>query len=111
MIPIDADRPPHENRAMKIRSRIVAWALLVVIGTASHSFGRDVTTSYESVAADVVIARPLWFVATALGVGLFLVTLPAAALSKGVNKSANTLVVKPAQATFTRPLGDFSSLD
>jgi len=37
-------------------------------------------------------------------------TLPLALVSKSVKKTANTLVVKPAQATFTRPLGDMDAL-
>jgi hypothetical protein len=32
-------------------------------------------------------------------------------MSKSVGKTAKALVVKPARATFTRPLGDFSSME
>jgi hypothetical protein len=39
------------------------------------------------------------------------VSLPVSALSKSVNKTAKTLVGKPAAATFKRPLGDFSSVE
>jgi hypothetical protein len=39
------------------------------------------------------------------------VSLPIAAASRSIRSTANTLVVSPAQATFTRPLGDFSSLE
>jgi hypothetical protein len=41
------------------------------------------------------------------GSALFVVCLPFAALSKSVKSTAHALVVAPAQATFTRPLGDF----
>jgi hypothetical protein len=38
------------------------------------------------------------------------VALPAALLSKSVKKTADVLVVKPAKATFTRPVGDMEDL-
>ena len=59
------------------------------------------------VAADVVIMRPLLFASTVAGSALFVVCLPFAALSKSVKSTAHALVVAPAQATFTRALGDF----
>ena len=65
----------------------------------------------EGVVADVVVARPACFVATVVGSVFFVVALPFAALSKSVNKTADTLVVKPGKATFTRPLGDFGDMD
>ena len=59
------------------------------------------------VAADAVVMRPVLFAATVLGSAIFVVALPAAAISKSVKSTARALVVTPAQATFTRPLGDF----
>jgi len=46
-----------------------------------------------------------------IGSAFFIIALPIAAMSHSVKKTADTLVVAPAQATFTRPIGDFSSLD
>lgn len=40
----------------------------------------------------------------------FVVSLPWAATSKSIRRSAHALVFRPAQATFTRPLGDLDSL-
>jgi hypothetical protein len=60
--------------------------------------------------ADVVIARPACFVATAVGSVFFVVSLPFALISKSVKQTANALVVVPARATFTRPVGDFDGL-
>lgn len=94
---------------MNKSSRIVAAALLLALGT--PAFARDTTGDFEAVAADVILARPLWLVATVIGTGLFVVTLPVAAMSKSVEKTGRTLVAKPAHATFTRPLGDFSDID
>jgi hypothetical protein len=45
-----------------------------------------------------------------LGSAIFVVSLPVTAISKSVKKTADTLVVKPANATFTRPLGDMDAL-
>ena len=59
------------------------------------------------VCADAVVMRPLLFAATVAGSAVFVVCLPFAALSKSVKSTAHALVVAPAQATFTRPLGDF----
>ncbi len=61
-------------------------------------------------AADALVVRPACLVATVVGSAVFIVALPAALLSKSVKKAADTLVVKPANATFTRPLGDMDAL-
>lgn len=59
------------------------------------------------VCADAVVMRPLLFASTVVGSAIFVVCLPVAALSKSVKSTAHALVVAPAQATFTRALGDF----
>ena len=66
--------------------------------------------SFEAVAADAIVVRPLSFVATVLGSALFVVVLPVALISKSTSQTAEALVMRPARATFTRPLGDLSSL-
>ena len=63
-----------------------------------------------SMVADAVIARPLCLAATAIGTAFFIVSLPVSLPARSVNKAAHTLVVAPAKATFTRPLGDLDSL-
>lgn len=60
--------------------------------------------------ADVTVVRPGCLAATVIGSAFFIVALPFAAASGSVKETANTLVVQPAQATFTRPIGDFSTL-
>jgi hypothetical protein len=108
---IDADRRAPQSRPMTPRSRLVATVLILVLGTAAPASASDASGRFEAVAADVIIARPCWLVATVVGTGLFIVALPVAAMSKSVNKTARTLVGKPAEATFTRPLGDFSTVE
>ena len=63
-----------------------------------------------AVAADAIVVRPACLVATVLGSAVFVVALPWAAASKSIKKTADTLVVKPANATFTRALGDVDAL-
>lgn len=96
---------------MKMRTLPVSLALSIILAASTPSYAADTTQDFEAVVADIVLARPLWLVATVVGTGLFVVTLPASALSRSVDKTARTLVTKPAQATFTRPLGDFSSIN
>ena len=64
----------------------------------------------EVAVADVALVRPGCFVTTVLGSAVFIVALPIAVISRSVKQTADTLVVQPAKATFTRPLGDFSTL-
>jgi hypothetical protein len=66
--------------------------------------------SGEAIAADVLLVRPLCFVSTLIGSALFVVALPVAAISKSTKETAQTLVVRPARATFTRPIGDMTAL-
>jgi len=61
-------------------------------------------------AVDVVLARPALFAATVLGSALLIVSLPVTIPTKSVGSVCDTLVVKPAKATFTRPVGDLDSL-
>ena len=90
--------------------------LLTLICVLALSFG-SVTTSVASsdsgpleVIADVIVVRPGCLIATVIGSVFFVVALPAAAISRSIPKTADTLVVQPAKATFTRPVGDMSSL-
>jgi hypothetical protein len=43
-----------------------------------------------------------------VGGAIFVISLPVAAISGSIDSAAHALVVKPARATFVRPLGDFS---
>ena len=54
---------------------------------------------------DILIARPVGFVITAVGAGAFVLSLPVSALGGNIEQAADELVVKPAKATFIRCLG------
>ncbi len=68
---------------------------------------RDPQIQAGAMATDAVLVRPLGIVATVLGFGLFVVSVPFSALGGNTGEAWQTLVVRPAQFTFTRPLGDF----
>ena len=57
---------------------------------------------------DVVVMRPLGLAATMVGAVLTVVALPFTIPSGSVESSARELIVRPAEYTFKRPLGDFS---
>ena len=74
-------------------------------GTSTCSAVDDV-----DMAADALVVRPACFVATILGSAVFVISLPIALTSHSVHRSAHMFVVRPARATFTRPLGDIEAL-
>jgi hypothetical protein len=90
--------------------------ILLALGMLIFSFG-NVGTSHASVdkslevVGDLALVRPGCFAVTLVGTAVFTVALPFAALSGSVHDTADTLVLHPAEATFTRPLGDFTTLN
>ncbi len=60
---------------------------------------------------DVIVMRPLGLVATVMGTVLTVVALPFTIPSGSVESSARELILRPADYTFRRPLGDFGERD
>lgn len=58
---------------------------------------------------DMLLVRPVSLVATAVGTGLFVVSLPFSALGMNTDEAAVRLVGEPAKFTFVRRLGDFET--
>lgn len=93
--------------------RLAAWttAIALVLGAALPSTAvADYAGAPPSAAAmgvDVLLIRPVSLVATVLGTGLFVVSLPFSLLGGNVDAAASQLVAAPASYTFLRPLGDF----
>lgn len=54
---------------------------------------------------DLIIARPLGVVVTAVGAAAFVVSLPFSAAGGNIEQAADALVVGPAKETFVRCLG------
>lgn len=69
----------------------------------------EVAPSAEAMAFDLVLIRPLGVVATAAGLGLFVVSLPFAILTGNISDPAQRLVVEPAKFTFSRQLGSLEN--
>jgi len=92
--------------------KTLAAALLLSVGTtvaASNGSGDPLYTIHNPPAfamiGDLLIARPLLVVATVIGAGVFVVSLPFTALGGGVGDAGQALVVDPAKAAFVRCLG------
>lgn len=67
----------------------------------------DDNVSAASMAADIVVIRPLGVVSVVAGTAVFLVSLPFSALGGNVKAASKKLVADPVKFTFQRPLGDF----
>ena len=92
---------------MKIKILAIVCVLAIGLGNliVCRAGDDDIATI-----TDITLVRPGCFLATVLGSAVFVVALPIAAISGSVGHTADTLVMGPAQATFTRPLGDFTSI-
>ena len=94
-----------------MKAKLITTLCVVALSVSSvPSSSASETSGPLTVAVDAVVIRPACLVATVLGSAVFVVALPVATISKSVKKTADTLVVKPANATFTRPLGDMDAL-
>jgi hypothetical protein len=93
---------------MKTKLITTMCVLALTLGSASSSFGAEDNSML--MIADVALVRPACLVATAIGTAFFVISLPIAAASRSTKRAAHALVVTPAKATFTRPLGDMEAL-
>jgi hypothetical protein len=67
----------------------------------------DSQVELAQMATDTVLVRPLGIVSTVAGFGLFVISVPFAALGGNTGEAWHTLVGGPAKFTFKRPLGEF----
>lgn len=93
-----------------IAPRIIVTTLLSALLLAPTMQVRASDPGGAEMVADTVLVRPCCLVATTVGSVFFLLSWPIAAISKSTKATAHALVVRPAKATFTRPLGDFDGL-
>ena len=93
-----------------MKTKFLTVLCILVVGLGSVNVSRASDDNSIATITDVALVRPGCFVATLIGSAVFIVALPVAAISGSIKQTADTLVVTPAQATFTRPLGDFSTL-
>jgi hypothetical protein len=93
-----------------MNTKLLILLCVITFGLGNVTVSRAADDSSIAVITDVALVRPGCFVATLLGSAAFIVALPFAAASGSIRQTADILVVSPAQATFTRPVGDFSTL-
>ena len=92
------------------RPAVLALLLTVALPAVANNGSGDPRYTIQNPPAyammgDLLIARPLLLVATVIGAGAFVVSLPFTALGGGVGDAGKALVVDPAKATFVRCLG------
>jgi hypothetical protein len=95
---------------MKYKLSTAVCVLAISLTTVTPSLADETRPTAATMIVDTVIARPACLVATVLGSAFFVLSLPWAACSHKIQAAADLLVVRPAQATFTRPLGEMPSL-
>jgi hypothetical protein len=95
---------------MRTKLLTTVCALAIGLASAASCSATENNAGPMEVAADALVVRPACLVATAVGSVVFVVALPWAAASKSIKRTANALVAAPANATFTRSLGDMDAL-
>ncbi len=91
--------------ARRLTSALLAGALAVMpLSAAAQSDDTISGDKGTDMVVDAVVMRPLGLAATVLTV----VALPFTIPGGNVEESARELIVRPAEYTFKRPLGDFS---
>src|SRR5215470_84231 len=93
----------------RIKSRALIVLMCAVIGAPAFAAGPEGRPGDYAMVADLLVARPLGVVFTAVGATVFVVSLPFTAAAGGVKEAAHGLVVGPAKETFVRCLGCASS--
>jgi hypothetical protein len=94
---------------MKTRSSTLVWSVAVLLAAANTVPAAPAGETAVKV-VDAAVVRPLGLASTVVGSALFVLSLPVTALTKTVKPTAHALIVKPAQATFKRPLGDLDAM-
>lgn len=93
-----------------MKSKLLTIACLLAVTFTSVNTSRADSDDPLDTVADIGLVRPGCFLATILGSAVFVIALPITATSGSIKSTAHTLVGKPAAATFTRPVGDFTTL-
>ena len=93
--------------ASKTSRLLTAAALSLILVAPQISMAEDVEEHPSALAmtGDLLIARPLGVVFTAIGTAVYVVTLPFSLAGGNAKEAGKELVVGPAEATFVRCLG------
>ena len=88
------------------RSILIVAALCAALsGTANAAENNTGKPSSGAMAADMLIGRPLMLVATAVGLTVYVASLPFSLAGGNAEEAGKALVVGPAKNTFVRCLG------
>ncbi len=97
---------------MKILKRTFLTALIAtflltpLVVPPSHASAIDHAPGSETMAVDLLVLKPLGFVSTVVGCGIFTLALPFTVWSKErISEAGKQFVVEPGKYTFVRPLG------
>jgi hypothetical protein len=94
---------------MKARlATLVCVTVLILTGTTSLPAQEHPSVVVK--VADAVAVRPICFASTVVGTTFFVLALPVTTLLKRNHPAVEALVIHPAKATFTRPLGNMDAL-
>ena len=98
-----------------MRSVVACTLMILLIGTTllaqtqssypAKSPEPPADPSAEAILADIIVLRPVGFVATVFGTILYVISLPVSLPTRSADTVAQKLVVAPARYTFARPLG------
>lgn len=96
---------------MKTKMACLSCAMAIILcGYESQAAENETRPGPVVKAADAAIVRPISFASMVVGSALFTLSLPVTAIAKKVKPAADALVLKPARATFKRPLGDMDAM-
>ncbi len=98
-----AQQVKRSTRARVCVAMTLISVLLVPASWAQSSI--DERPNAFRMTGDLIVARPIGVVMTAVGAAAFVVSLPFTLLAGSVAESAETLVLGPAETTFMRCLG------
>lgn len=95
-----------------MNKKLKAWLIALVLAVAPLSAtaeNSDTVTGDKAtdMVVDLVVVRPLGLAATVIGTVLTVVALPFTLPGGNAGASAQELIVRPAEYTFNRPLGEF----
>ncbi len=93
------------------KQSLMLLASLIMFALPMQSQAEEIyeAPSAIAMALDGLIVRPITLVATVLGTGIWVLTLPFSLLGGNAMDAADSLIMTPARATFIRCLGCTSS--
>jgi hypothetical protein len=94
-----------------MKTKILIAFIVLAVSSASVTPCLAGSDDQAKIIADVAVLRPAGLIVTAIGSVFFVISLPISAATGTVKQTAHTLVITPAKATFTRPLGQMRVQD